>query len=313
MRLREAARAQLIFSFRKILKPMIRILLRAGIPYLEFREVLKGAYVEAAVRDGIKGQHGPLTRAMLSDHTGVPLADVNRFIDDPKLLAPPEPSTEATITEVLHMWCTDPFYIGPYGLPLELDLEETPGKNLSILILSADPMANPRAVLKDMIEYGIVKPVGVRHYRALSRSNLFSDIMSPQALEYYGRTITDLANTVEHNIGMPTSLRRLQRSVVADGGLPEYALPEFEALLKEKVQKLLLDVDDWLSTSKPHWVEPARIVQTGLATFHYVTEPYDHAPLASFQPQDESVSSFVPWGEPASHLAIRNSLSRQSL
>ncbi len=55
MRLREAARAQLIFSFRKILKPMIRILLRAGIPYLEFREVLKGAYVEAAVRDGIRG------------------------------------------------------------------------------------------------------------------------------------------------------------------------------------------------------------------------------------------------------------------
>ncbi len=42
MRLREAAWAQLIFSFRKILKPMIRILLRAGIPYLEFREVLKG-------------------------------------------------------------------------------------------------------------------------------------------------------------------------------------------------------------------------------------------------------------------------------
>ena len=89
MRLREAARAQLIFSFRKILKPMIRILLRAGIPYLEFREVLKGAYVEAAVRDGIRGHDGPLTRSMLSDYTGVPLADVNRFIDDPSILAPP--------------------------------------------------------------------------------------------------------------------------------------------------------------------------------------------------------------------------------
>ncbi len=89
MRLREAAREQLIFSFRKILKPMIRILLRAGIPYLEFREVIKGAYVEAVVRDGIRGHTGPLTRAVLADNTGVPLADVNRFIDDPSLLAPP--------------------------------------------------------------------------------------------------------------------------------------------------------------------------------------------------------------------------------
>ena len=94
--------------------------MRAGIPYLEFREVLKGAYVEAAVRDGIKGHQGPLTTSMLSDFTGVPLADVNRFIDDPNLLAPPESTNGATITEVLHIWCTDPDYLGPYGLPLEL-------------------------------------------------------------------------------------------------------------------------------------------------------------------------------------------------
>jgi Family of unknown function (DUF6502) len=299
MRLREAARAQLIFSFRKILKPMIRILLRAGIPYLEFREVLKGAYVEAAVRDGIKGQVGPLTRSMLSDHTGVPLADINRFIDDARLLAPPESTTEAIITEVLHVWCTDPFYIGPYGLPLELDLEETPGRNLTTLIYSADPMASPRAVLNDMIEYGMVRQVGTRHYRALSRSNLFSDIMSPQALEYFGRTITDLANTVEFNIAAPTSARRLQRSVVADGGIPEHALPEFESLLKDKVQKLLLDVDDWLSTNKPLWADEGPFVQTGLTTFHYITEPYDHTPLASIQPLDERDQPLPPWSEPA--------------
>lgn len=306
MKLREAAKAQLIFSFRKILKPMIRILLRAGIPYLEFREVLKGAYVEAAVRDGIKGQTGPLTRRMLSDHTGVPLADINRFIDDPKLLAPPETTNEAVITEVLHIWCTDPFYIGPYGLPLELDLEETPERNLTTLIYSADPMANPRAILKDMIEYGMVKQVGTRHYRALSRSNLFSDIMSPPALEYFGRSITDLANTVEFNIAAPASGRRLQRSVVADGGVPEQALPEFEALLKEKVQKLLLDVDDWLSTNKPQWTDQGPFVQTGLTTFHYITEPYDHTPLSSIQPREHKNPPLPPWFEPASPQAVKS-------
>ena len=299
MRLREAAKAQLIFSFRKILKPMVRILLRAGIPYLEFREVLKGAYVEAAVRDGIRGLPGPMTRAILSDYSGVALADVNRLIDDESLLAPPETTNEATITELLHIWCTDSFYIGPYGLPLELDLEETPGRNLSTLIYRADPTANPKVILQDMVEYGIVKPVGRRHYRAVSRSNLFSDIMSPQALEYFGRSITDLANTLEHNIGAENNVRRLQRSVVADGGLPEYALPDFESLLKDKIQKLLLDVDDWLSTNKPHWVEPGRIVQTGLTMFHYVTEPYDHTPLNELQPFDEGVKTHVAWKEQA--------------
>jgi hypothetical protein len=298
MRLREAAREQLIFSFRKILKPMIRILLRAGIPYLEFREVVKGAYVEAAVRDGIRGHGGELTRGALADNTGVPLADVNRFIDDPSLLAPPASTNEAIITEVLHIWCTDSHYIGPYGLPLELDLEHTPGRNLTTLINKADPTANPRSVLQDMVEYGIVKPVGVRHYRAVARINLSNDIMSPQALEYFGRTITDLANTLVHNIG-GSGNKRLQRSVVADGGLPEYALPEFEALIKDKVQKLLVDIDDWLSANRPHWVEPARMVETGLTAYHYVTEPYDSTPLSTLQPLETKSLHFAPWVEPA--------------
>jgi hypothetical protein len=307
MRLREAARAQLIFSFRKILKPMIRILLRAGVPYLEFREVLKGAYVEAAVRDGIRGLQGPMTRMILSDYTGVPLADINRFIDDDSLLAPPEGTNEAIITEVLHIWCTDSFYIGPYGLPLELDLDETPGKNLTTLVYRADPMANPKAILDDMIEYGIVKKVGVHHYRALSRSNVFSDIMSPQALEYFGRTITDLANTMEYNIGAEGAARRLQRSVVADGGLPEYAMPEFELLIKDKVQKLLLDVDDWLSSNRPHWVQPDRMIQTGLTTFHYITEMYDSTPLSELYNHEDGSPRFPTWtGKPVSILGATN-------
>jgi hypothetical protein len=299
MRLQEAARAQLIFSFRKILKPMIRILLRAGIPYLEFREVLKGAYVEAAVRDGIRGHEGPVTRSTLADHTGIPVADVNRFIDDSSVLAPPESTNQAIITEVLHIWCTDSHYIGPYGLPLELDLEETPSRNLTTLIYKADPTANPKAILRDMVEYGIVKPVGIRHYRAVARMNISNDIMSPQALDYFGRTMTHLANTLANNLGTPGAPPRLQRSVVADGGLPEYALPEFEALLREKVQKLLVDVDDWLSANRPHWVQPAKMIGTGLTVFHYVAEPHDHTPLSDLQPTDPSQIRFVAWKEPA--------------
>jgi hypothetical protein len=299
MRLREAARAQLIFSFRKILKPLVRILLRAGVPYLEFREVVKGAYVEAAVRDGIRGHNGPLTRAILADHTGIPLADVNRFIDDPSVLAPPEATNQATITELLHIWCTDSHYIGPYGLPLELDLDETPGRNLTTLIYKADPTANPRVVLRDMVEYGIVKPAGPKHYRPMARVNISNDLMSPQALDYFGRTMTNLASTLAHNYGTPGAPPRLERSVVADGGLPEYALPEFEALLRGKVQKLLVDIDDWLSANRPHWVEPGKMVSTGLTVFHYVAEPYDYTLLSSLDPEDPQPIRLPAWKEPA--------------
>lgn len=296
MRLRDAARAQLIFSFRKILKPMIRILLRAGIPYLEFREVLKGAYVEAAVRDGIRGHQGPLTRAMISDYTEVPLADVNRFIDDVRLLAPPEPTNWGVIAEVMHIWSTDQEYLGPYGLPLELDLRETAGKNLSVLIFRADPTANPDAVLRDMVDWGVVKPLGHRHFRVTARSMLFSDVLTPQALEYFGRTITDLANTIVHNMKVDGD-KRLQRSVLADE-LPDYVLPEFEALLKDKVQRLLLDIDDWLSSNKAHWTEPGKMVPTGLTVFHHITEPDDTSPLAALMGRGAEDTPYAWTGRP---------------
>ncbi|MET0279504.1 MAG: hypothetical protein ABW278_00065, partial [Steroidobacteraceae bacterium] len=51
----EATRAQLIFAFRRIFSPLARILQRAGVPYYEFRDILKAAYIDAAIRDGIPG------------------------------------------------------------------------------------------------------------------------------------------------------------------------------------------------------------------------------------------------------------------
>ncbi len=66
-------------------------------------------------------------------------------------------------------------------------------------------------------------------------------------MEYFGRVMTDFANTLEYNMAVKDEEKRLQRSVVADGGLPDYALPEFEALVKDRVSALLIEVDDWLS------------------------------------------------------------------
>jgi hypothetical protein len=178
-------------------------------------------------------------------------------------------------------------------------LEETPGRNLTTLIYKADPTANPKVVLRDMVEYGIVKPAGPRHYRPVARVNISNDLMSPQALDYFGRTMTNLASTLAHNYGTPGAPPRLERSVVADGGLPEYALPEFETLLRGKVQKLLVDIDDWLSANRPHWVEPAKMVSTGLTVFHYVAEPYDHTLLSSLDPAEPLPIRLPAWREPA--------------
>ncbi|MET0656814.1 MAG: DUF6502 family protein, partial [Steroidobacteraceae bacterium] len=259
----DSARAHLIFSFRKVLRPLIKILIRAGVTYDEFREVIKGAYVETAVREGV-GQPGPITRERVATYTGVPGGDVDRFIDDESLLAPPNATNADVIAEVLHIWNTDPNYLGPYGIPLEIDFETTPGRNLSELIYRADPAVEPAVILEEMVDGKIISQVGEKHYKASSRSYLFADIMSPKALEYFGRVMADLARTLEYNMAVGGDRKRLQRSVFPEGGIPADVLPEFEELLKDRSQALLLEIDDWISQNSSEWVDETHMVSTGL-------------------------------------------------
>jgi hypothetical protein len=114
--------------------------------------------VETAVREGV-GQSGPITRERVATFTGVPGADVDRYIDDESLLAPPDATNAAVIAEVLHLWNTDPKYLGPYGIPLEIDFDSTPGRNLSELIYRADPTVDPAVILDEMVETQLVTRV----------------------------------------------------------------------------------------------------------------------------------------------------------
>ena len=152
------------------------------------------------------------------------------------LLAPPDATNADVIAEVLHLWNTDPNYLGPYGIPLEIDFETTPGRNLSELIYRANPTVNPQVILDEMAETGLVTQVGEMHFKAGTRALLFVDEFTPQALEYFGRVMANLASTLQFNMATQGDGKRLQRSVFPEGGIPEEALPEFEALIKDRGQ-----------------------------------------------------------------------------
>lgn len=263
-------RSHLVHAFRKVLRPLVKILIRAGVRHDEFVEVIKGVYVESAIRDGI-GRDGPLTRTRVSLTTGVPRRDVDRYIDDEALLAAPPPTHTTTITEVLHLWHTDPVYLGPYGIPLEIDFDATPGRNFVELVRRASESADPIMVLEDLTRSGSVVRSGEAYLKVVSRYYVVADLLSPQALENFGAAMANLAQTLQHNLGIQGERKLLQRSVVADRGLPASQMEEFEAYVKGRVQQMLEDVDDWISNRVSpigEYQEP--LLGTGVTVFHYV-------------------------------------------
>jgi hypothetical protein len=263
------ARSHLFHAFRKVLRPLVKILIRAGVRHDEFAEVIKGVYVESAIRDGI-GRDGPLTRARVSLTTGVPRRDVDRYIDNESLLKPPPPTHTTTLTEVLHLWHTDPVYLGPYGIPLEIDFDSTPGRNFVELVARVDLTSDPLILLDDLTRAGVVLRSGEKYFKVTSRTFVMPEPMSPAMLEHLGNALGHLANTLQHNMDRAGASKRLERSVFADNGLEPEVLEEFDRFARARVQQLISDVDDWLAKKSPTDASRTDLVSTGISIFHYI-------------------------------------------
>lgn len=266
------ARAHLLQAFRRILRPLVKILIRAGVRLDEFTEALKGVYVESAVRDGL-GPLGKATRMRIAFVTGVPRRDVDRYIDDPGMLGAPRGTDSKTITEALHLWHTDPLYQGPYGVPLEMDFTRPRGRSFCELVKRVNPDADPVLVLDELLRAGIVTGSMERSVKVLSRTYVVPEAFSAPMLEHFGSTLANLASTLEFNITSDNDAKRLERTVFPDRGLPEATLPRFDAFIRERVGKLMEEVDDWLgdlSKNEPESLTGPNPVDTGLTIFHYV-------------------------------------------
>lgn len=274
----KSSRDQLLYSFRRVLRPLIRILVRSGVRYDEFLELVRGVYVETAIRDGV-GDNSKLTRAKVSLSTGVPRRDVDRFIDNDGALPPAPKTLTATLSEVLNKWHTDPQFVGPYGIPLELEVRSQKSRSFSELVSTVDPSATIHDVLEELIRLRTVVWSGDTHVRTISRAFIPVEEMSPAQLEFFGNALTRLSNTLQFNLDRRNSEKRLERSVISDRGLPRAVVPVFEKHVREKVSELLIDLDNWLSPYSAESEEGQEFERVGLAVFQFVDPVADVSPL----------------------------------
>lgn len=279
------SRNQLMYSFRRVLRPLIRILIRSGVRYDEFLELVKGVYVESAVRDGLGDGLKP-TKAKVSISTGVPRRDVERFIDNDGALPPAPRTLTKTLAEILNVWHTDPQFVGPYGIPLELEVRQSRSRSFSDLVRAVDASANPKDVLEELVRLRTVVWSGDTHVRAVSRAFIPSEEMSPAQLEFFGNALTRLASTLQYNLDKANVGKRLERSVQSDRGIPAEVVPVFEKHVRERVTELLTDLDNWLSPYSANARPGVDLQKVGLAVFQFVDPPPETGSLRDNVTQD---------------------------
>jgi hypothetical protein len=280
------ARKQLLYALRRVLRPIVRLLIRAGVRFDEFADLARGVYVESAIRDGAN-HFGTPTRERIAVLAGVTRHQVDYYIDNEGALPSADPTMAAVLLEVLQKWHTDPQYVGPYGIPLELEFEASTGRNVRSLVGMVDSKANPGLILEELIRVGSVVYSGEKHFRAVSRAFMMPESMSPQQIEYFGNALTRLATTLEHNMNPRNPEKRLERFVVADRGLPTEAISAFEEYARAKTADFLVDLDNWLIPYSSADSASTERLSTGLNVFLYVEPPKNEDPLRSLMHKSE--------------------------
>ncbi len=260
----------LLLAYRQLLSPLVRILLRNGVPADQFAALSRSVYVDVA-ESLLREKRELETDANVSLMTGLSETDIQQLRRENREGQSDE-SRLLQITKILSGWHTDNFFTGPYGLPLELPLFE-PGKpSFEMLVDRYCPARDARDLLNDLLRAGVVKETEKNWFKVLTRTYL-PTVDAPESIERLGQAVANFVATIDHNRAENNPDERFfERIVTADNGIRKEDLPIMKAYIKERAQLLLEEIDNWLSQLDPPEKDGDSVINTGVGIYHFVDE-----------------------------------------
>ncbi len=259
----------------RILRPLARLLLRNGVPFGEFSELVKRAYVEAALEDVTDGRRKP-TDSRAAVMTGLTRKEVKRQRD---ILAGQNPAREATshanrASRVVSGWVHDPSFQAGDGQPAALSFEGD--RSFVGLVRKYSGDMPPRAVLDELLRVGVVvveEGTGQLHLR--KRAYVPSGD-SEDMLQIFGEDVSDLIATVDHNLVSSENGREpLFQRTLTYNNIPPDVIERWRKHAAGRSQALLEDLDSWLGpydrdvSDAGNRDNAGEAVRTGVSIFYF--------------------------------------------
>lgn len=273
-------RAQLKEAYRRLLTPLMRILIRNGVTVTEAIDLTRRAFVDAATSSEFRLPGRRISDTRVAILTGLTRKEVNQLRSESGLR---ESGTNLSrIGRLISAWNQDPDFTGPYGLPVAVRFESgTSNSPLSFteLVRRHSPGISPRAMLDELLRTGLAHMDDEGWIRNSGRAYIPSKL-DPAAVERLGQVLGRLADTVDfNNQVLQSSLGRFERVVVTDIGLTEEQYRQFNVYMRAKCEQFLETLDNWLATKEdrlnayktPHEDRSQRIM-AGLGVYHFIDE-----------------------------------------
>jgi hypothetical protein len=237
------------------------------VSFSEFAEVAKHAYVEVAEKD-FSVKNKKITQDRISALTGLRRREVQELVSDNSKNT--FDSKLNQIAGVLFGWHTDSDFTGPYGVPLELKLQDPIKLDFEELATRHVGKVDTGALLKELVRIGAVIETEKDWFRVLIR-HFIPEPAAPEGLDHLSRSVEDFVTTLDHNrLERNPKQKLFERQVYTDEGINPEDLEQFQIFATEKAQLLLEEIDNWLSQLEKPDPDRAKELSTGLGIYHYI-------------------------------------------
>jgi len=274
---------RLLEAYRRVYRPLVRILLRHGVSFGDFVDASREVFVEECIKDSWR-RGGDCSIARIAVVTGLPRNTIEKIIngwsDDG---GASDRTRVARITRLLTGWSTDPRYVGPYGWPLDVPFESSnPNRTQSFveLVKRYSGNASPESMLEELLHVNAIRKTESGLLRLENRAYI-PEALTDDSLNRLSSVVSNVVQTLDHNMQMDNEDEGLfERTVTADHGLSAKSLPKLDAFLRERGPDFLEALDAWMSAHPPGADEER--VNVGIGVYMYVEPEADKLSPSEF-------------------------------
>lgn len=262
-------------TLRMMLKPLMKLLISQGVSHGDFSEAAKDVYVEVAIRHFDRSNKVNQSRVAIM--TGLTRKEVKNVIDR-AMRSEQHGKNFSRPSRVLAGWHSDPRFLGPYGMPLEIPYEPSVDGGspafVDLVRTYSGDMA-PRPMLKELMRIGAVVETENKLYKVVRR-DFIPEALSAELVERLGEVTHNFFSTAARNIEKKSADDGLfERIVFAENGVTPETVKLFDQFVKKRGQEFLEELDNWLVAREKTHKNEERTVQTGFGMYHYIESQED--------------------------------------
>lgn len=233
----------IVVALATLLRPLVRILLRHGIPCDVLSAVARQVYVRVASEEFLLPGKNKQSTSRVSILTGLSRKEVRRIQKSADVKDQEAKDHYNRAARVITGWVRDKEFHDKAGAPLALPLEGTKA-SFGELVRRYSGDLLVRALLDELLRVGAVRRTKDGRVRLQARFYV-PEQSETEKLHILGTDTADLIATIAHNLNRQ-STARYQRKVMYDN-VPVEAIQEFQRRSADQAQAFLEQIDRWLS------------------------------------------------------------------